>query len=125
MIQPTKQEKWQSPFFRAGTKRRECSRVLPVERTREALFYYWKKRLRGAAVPQFVEVGPRKGKREEAQAFLTLGTTIEVRLGNGRSLVVGPEFSASHLRAVLAVVESESRWGYGPMVYVCRVRLAN
>ena len=59
-------------------------------------------------MPQFVEVGITKGKQEEAPACLELGTTIEVRLRNGRSVVVGPEFSASHLRAVLAVVESES-----------------
>jgi hypothetical protein len=75
---------------------------------RESLFYYWKKRLRGAAVPRFVEVELTKREREEAQACLQLGTRIEVRLRNGRSLVVAPEFSASHLRAVLAVVESES-----------------
>ena len=37
-----------------------------------------------------------------------VGTTIEVRLSNGRSLIVAPEFDASHLRALLAVVESES-----------------
>jgi antitoxin component of MazEF toxin-antitoxin module len=36
------------------------------------------------------------------------GTTIEVRLGNGRSLMVSPEFNAGHLRALLAVLESES-----------------
>jgi hypothetical protein len=38
----------------------------------------------------------------------SLGTTIEVRLGNGRSLMVAPEFNAGHLRALLAVLESES-----------------
>jgi len=33
-----------------------------------------------------------------------LGTTIEVRLRNGQSLLVAPEFDANHLREVLAVV---------------------
>ena len=37
-----------------------------------------------------------------------LGSTIEVRLRNGRSLMVAPEFNAGHLRALLAVLESES-----------------
>jgi hypothetical protein len=37
-----------------------------------------------------------------------LGSTIEVRLRNGRSLMVAPEFNAIHLRALLAVLESES-----------------
>jgi antitoxin component of MazEF toxin-antitoxin module len=37
-----------------------------------------------------------------------LGAAIEVRLSNGRSLVVAPGFAASHLRALLAVVECKS-----------------
>jgi hypothetical protein len=31
---------------------------------------------------------------------------VEVRLQNGRSLLVGPGFDAQHVRALLAVVES-------------------
>ena len=59
-------------------------------------------------MPQFVELEVTRERREEVQAGFQLGTRIEVRLRNGRSLVVAPEFSASHLRAVLAIVESES-----------------
>jgi hypothetical protein len=33
-------------------------------------------------------------------------TSIEVRLRNGRSLMVAANFDARHLRALLAVVES-------------------
>ena len=73
------------------------------------LFYYWKKRLREAAVPQFVEVqvgksqllGPKHSRSAPE-------STIEVRLSNGRSLIVPPEFEASHLRALVVLVESES-----------------
>jgi hypothetical protein len=108
MIQPTKRVKWQSLISEQEQSAESAAAFCRARGLREALFYYWKKRLRGAAVPQFVEVELTKGKREEAQACLQLGTTIEVRLRNGRSLVVAPEFSASHLRAVLAVVESES-----------------
>jgi len=64
-------------------------------------FYYWKERLRQAARPPFVEVQLAKASVEQAAA------TIEVRLRNGRSLLVAPRFDASHLRALLAVVESE------------------
>jgi len=47
--------------------------------------------------------------RVEAKAFpLAPESTIEVRLSNGRSLIVPPAFDTSHLRALLAVVESES-----------------
>jgi transposase-like protein len=69
-------------------------------------FFFWKKRLREAAGPQFVEVQVAKLNRQQRQSVAA--SSIEVRLGNGRSLVVAPEFDASHLRALLAVVESES-----------------
>jgi hypothetical protein len=108
MIQPTKQVKWQSLFSEQEQSGESAAAFCRARGLRESLFYYWKKRQRGAAVRQFVEVELTKGEREEAQACLQLGATIEVRLRNGRSLMVGPEFSAGHLRAVLAVVESES-----------------
>lgn len=108
MIQPTKQGKWQSLISEQEQSGESAAAFCRGRGLRESLFYYWKKQLRGGGVPRFVEVGLRKGKQEEAPAGLQLGTTIEVRLRNGRSLVVGPEFSASHLRAVLAVVECES-----------------
>ena len=41
-------------------------------------------------------------KEEPATKF----ATIEVRLKNGRSLMVAARFDAGHLRALLAVVES-------------------
>jgi hypothetical protein len=69
-------------------------------------FYYWKKRVREAGTPQFVAVQVARAKPAAARAAGS--TTIEVRLSNGRSLVVAPEFDASHLRALLAVVETES-----------------
>ena len=55
-------------------------------------------------MPQFVEVELAKANQERGQARLDLGTTIEVRLRNGQSLLVAPEFDANHLREVLAVV---------------------
>jgi hypothetical protein len=108
MIKPTKQVKWKSVLSEQEQSGESAAAFCRARGVRESLFYYWKKRLRGAAVPQFVEVELTKGKPEEAPACLELGTTIEVRLRSGRSLVVRPEFSASHLRAVLAVVEGES-----------------
>ena len=38
----------------------------------------------------------------------TRSNAIEIRLKEGRSLVVEPGFQASHLRALLAVLESEA-----------------
>ena len=71
-------------------------------------FFYWKKRLREAAVAQIVEVQVGKSQLRPKHSRSALESTIEVRLSNGRSLIVPPEFEASHLRALLAVVESES-----------------
>jgi hypothetical protein len=65
-------------------------------------FYYWKKQLRTTASPQFVELQVAKQKHSCSMP----AATIEVRLSNGRSLMVAPEFDASHLRALLTVVES-------------------
>lgn len=67
-------------------------------------FYEWKKRLRGREAEKFVEVqiaasGELVG-RSEARS-----RAIEIRLREGRSLVVEPGFEASHLRALLAVLE--------------------
>ena len=57
---------------------------------------------------QFVEVQVAKPDLSQRHCGAALGSTIEVRLRNGRSLMVAPEFDSSHLRALLAVVESES-----------------
>ena len=64
---------------------------------------YWKRRLREAAKAPFVEVQLAEPR---VQAWALGSTTIEVRLKNGRSLMVAASFDARHLRALLAVVES-------------------
>lgn len=67
-------------------------------------FHVWKKRLREVEGAKFVAVqvvaGPEPGAPNPPLAG------IEVRLSQGRSLVVGPGFEASHLRALLAVLET-------------------
>ncbi len=44
---------------------------------------------------------------EPVRPAVTRSSAIEIRLREGRSLVVEPGFEASHLRALLAVLESE------------------
>jgi hypothetical protein len=63
-------------------------------------FFVWKKRLCKGAVAKFLEVQVAEPTFREAD-----DPRIEVRLHNGRSLVVGRGFDADHLRALLAVVE--------------------
>ena len=63
-------------------------------------FFVWKKRLCKGAAAKFLEVQVGEPTTREAD-----DPRIEVRLQNGRSLVVGRGFDADHLRALLAVVE--------------------
>jgi hypothetical protein len=64
-------------------------------------FYWWKRRLREDTTAKFVEV-----QMAESPAGVPGDSRIEVRLQNGRSLVVGRGFDAEHVRALLAIVEA-------------------
>ena len=63
-------------------------------------FFVWKKRLRESTATKFFEV-----QVAEPAPSVPGDSRIEVRLQNGRSLVVGRGFDADHLRALLVVVE--------------------
>jgi len=75
-------------------------RGLPVSQ-----FFAWKKRLRQAAAELFAEV---QVVGVPAQPATAPSRAIEIRLGCGRSVMVGPGFDANHLRAVLAVLEARA-----------------
>jgi hypothetical protein len=64
-------------------------------------FYWWKKRLWEDTTTRFVEV-----QVAESPVKVVGDLRIEVRLQNGRSLMVGREFDAEHVQALLAVVEA-------------------
>jgi hypothetical protein len=64
-------------------------------------FFWWKKRLRKNTAARFVEV-----QVAEPPANLPGDSWIEVRLQNGRSLMVGRGFDPEQVRALLAVVEA-------------------
>jgi Transposase. len=108
MIQPGKQVNWQSLVSEQQTSGQSVAAFCRTREVSEGLFYYWRKRLREAAAAEFVEVHVAKAQPRPQPSRAGLASTIEVRLSNGRSLIVPPEFDASHLRALLAVVESES-----------------
>ena len=71
------------------------------QKLRASHFYWWKKRLRENTAARFVEV-----QVAEPPANLPGDSRIEVRLQNGRSLMVGREFDPEHVRGLLAVVEA-------------------
>ena len=64
-------------------------------------FFVWKKRLRESATTRFLEVRVQKPASSAAG-----DARVEVRLQNGRSLMVGRGFDAEHVRALLALVEA-------------------
>lgn len=66
-------------------------------------FYTWRKRLRGSAAEQFLEVQVVKAP---ARANPVKRGAIEVRLAEGRCVLVEPGFDPDHLRAVVAALEA-------------------
>ena len=74
---------------------------------RDSQFYDWKKRVREGEAAKFVEVKVKASSEQRAPAPERF-PAIEIRLSNGRSLLVEPGFDASHLRALLAVLETEA-----------------
>jgi transposase-like protein len=73
---------------------------------RDSLFYDWKKRIREGEASKFVEVRVT-GAKAQARPAPDHSPVIEIRLSKGRSLFVEAGFDASHLRALLAVLETE------------------
>ena len=71
-------------------------------------FYEWRKRLR-AKTESFVavEVMASQAAPTPAPRVGRSSSPIEIRLRDGRSLLVGPDFEASHLRRLLQVLEQE------------------
>ena len=74
---------------------------------RDSQFYAWKKRVREGEAAKFVEVKV-KASSEQRKPAPERYAAIEIRLSKGRSLLVEPGFDASHLRALLTVLETEA-----------------
>ena len=74
---------------------------------RDSQFYDWKKRLRDSEAAKFAEVKV-KASCEQRTPAPERYPAIEIRLSKGRSILVEPGFDASHLRALLTVLETEA-----------------
>jgi len=72
----------------------------------QVVFLVWQKRLRESVAGKFLEMQVAEPARS-----VPGDSGIEIRLQNGRSLVVGRGFDANHLRALLAVAEPGTRSG--------------
>ena len=74
---------------------------------RDSQFYDWKKRVREGEAAKFVEVKVKPSSERRTPAPERY-PAIEIRLSKGRSILVEPGFDASHLRALLTVLETEA-----------------
>src|SRR5260370_35578585 len=70
---------------------------------RDSLFCDWKKRIREGEATKFVEV-KLKESSEQRRPAVDHHPGIEIRLNNGRILLVKPGLDASHRSACLAVL---------------------
>jgi len=66
-------------------------------------FYTWRRRLRGSAAERFLEVQVAK---PAARPMPAKRGGIEIRLAEGRYVLVEPGFDPDHLRAVVAALEA-------------------
>ena len=76
---------------------------------RDGQFYDWKKRLRQHEAKPFVAVQIAAAEVLETppRSAPIVSAPLEIRLRRGRSLLVGPDFDAGHLRRLLQVLEQE------------------
>src|SRR5713101_7916076 len=90
--------------FRTDAEREECGGVLPRAEVMRVAFLLVEETAAGkhcGTAARFVEV-----QVAESPANVPGDSRIEVRLQNGRSLMVGRGFDPEHVRGLLAVVEA-------------------
>jgi hypothetical protein len=93
--------KWRRLISEQMRSEKSVTAFCRERKLRASHFYWWKKRLRENTTARFVEV-----QVAESRANLLGDSRIEVRLQNGRSLMVGRGFDPEHVRGLLAVVEA-------------------
>jgi hypothetical protein len=99
--------KWRALVSEQSQSSQTVSAFCRERGLRDSLFYDWKKRIREVEAAKFVEVKV-KDSSDQKKPVAEHYAAIEVRLSQGRSLLVEPGFDASHLRALLTVLETEA-----------------
>ena len=77
-----------------------------MQRSSLLQLYEWKRRLRATSLTPFIAV--EVASTEAASADTGKMSGIEIRHSRGWSVIVEPGFDASHLRRLLAVLETAS-----------------
>ncbi len=98
--------KWQRLVSEQGRSAQSVAAFCREHRLCVPHFYWWKKRLRETARAKPAGVGRFVEVKVAAEPDAPGNAQIEIRLRNGRSLVVGPGFDAGHLQALLVAVEA-------------------
>ena len=93
--------KWRRLISEQMRSEKSVTAFCQERKLRASHFYWWKKRLREDMTARFVEV-----QVAESPANVVGDSRIEVRLQNGRSLMVGRGFDPEHVRGLLAVAEA-------------------
>jgi len=99
--------KWQGLVFEQSQSGQTVAAFCRDRGIRDSQFYDWKKRVREGEAAKFVEVKV-KPSSEQRRPAPERYPAIEIRLNKGRSLLIEAGFDASHLRALLAVLEAEA-----------------
>jgi hypothetical protein len=95
--------KWQGLVSEQGRSGQSVAAFCREHRLCIPHFYWWKKRLRESPTAKFVEVKVATAVPEPSTPN---DSRVEIRLRNGRSLVVGQGFDAEQVRVLVGVVEA-------------------
>lgn len=95
--------KWQRLVSEQGRSEQSVAAFCRERDLCASLFFWWKKRLGESSPAKFVEV---KWATAAPEPSVPSDSRVEIRLRNGRSLVVGRGFDAEQVRVLVGVVEA-------------------
>ena len=100
--------KWQELVAEQAGSGLSVAAFCRERRLTESQLFTWKRRLREAAVPSFVELQVVGAVAPAcfSQPSVMPGRAIEIRLEGGRRVFVEPGFEAEHLRAVVEALDA-------------------
>jgi transposase-like protein len=103
MTQPTKRTwtKWRRLIREQERSGQSVAEFCREHELHASCFFAWRKRLRESTTARFLEV-----QMAEPEPHTAGDSRVELRLRNGRSLLVGRGFDAEHVRALLALAEA-------------------
>ena len=100
--------RWRALIFEQQESGQSVAAFCRARGLRDGQFYDWKKRLRRREAEPFVAVQITEEAPEVPSLSVSVvSAPLEIRLGRGRSLLVGSDFDTAHSRRLLRVLEQE------------------